>query len=230
MTHGVSGGVNQPKSGGKQSKVSTHPGRKEIETKIINNVPYSVIIKEMRRRYPEAPVLNATNLSNHRDWLMAQPITVVVENEDGTEEQTQAYLTGHHLATAVSIPQSAVPTDLPSLPQALMIIIAAGLQNIINNPQLVTPEKTLLAIAELRKMGGATDDLNNLMGAWGEVETRKTEQGKTARATRRTRTKTTTETVEQIEAVEPPAANGWDIKEVEALVLPAQTQGEQENQ
>jgi hypothetical protein len=218
------GGPGQPKGGQKECKVCAHPGRQQIEVQLLNDVPYATIISQSARDFAGSVELTKPNLSTHKkNHLLTQPITRVVEGEDGKEE-IQTYLTGAYESRSLVIPQAAIP-EIPGLTEGLKIIIAAGLHNVLHNPGIVTVDKLIAAMELYRKIGGAgANELEGLMGSWGEVEKRKGEMKKTAKRTRKV---TVEETTEETTAQAPSAPAGetidaeWSEAELENLALPA---------
>lgn len=219
------GGPGQVKGGEKECKACAHPGRTELEAMILNGAEYNAIITRMRQVHPDAAVLTKPNLSNHkRNHLLTQPITRVVKGEDGQVVE-QTYLTGHFESKSIVIPKEAIP-EVPGLAEGLKIIIAAGLQNILHNPGIVTVDKLIAAMELYRKIGGAgANELESLMGEWGEVAKRKDQLKKTAKRTRRVTVEETTETEETAAPPSAPADETidgeWSEADLENLALPA---------
>lgn len=219
------GGPGQVKGGERECKVCAHPGRAEIEAMILNGAEYAAIITRMRQVAPDAPALTKPNLSKHKNnHLLNRPITRVVEGADGQVVE-QTYLTGHYESKSIVIPRDAIP-EIPGLTEGLKIIIAAGLQNVLHNPALVTVDKLIQAMELFRKIGGAgANELESLMGEWGAVEKRKGELKKTARRTRKVTVEETTETTEAApQAADPasePIEGEWSEAELDSLALPA---------
>lgn len=215
-----------PKGGGRECKVCKHAGRAEIEAMILNATQYSAIIARMKQLHPEEPVLIPSNLTNHKkDHLLNQPITVTTE--DG---QQQTYLTGHYRAGNIRIPKDAVP-EIPSIEEGLRILVGIGLHNALNNPNLVTPQVTLAALQELRKMGAGRGETDELLGAWAGVKNAKDELIKKARRTKRT--VTVSEETLEAEGLASPAEEPvdaveavWSAEEAESLALPAPQEDE----
>ncbi len=217
------GGPGQVKGGERECKVCGHPGRAEIEAMILNGAEYNAIISRMKQVAPDAPILTKPNLSTHKTrHLLTQPITRVVETEDGQQVE-QTYLTGHFESKSIVIPRDAIP-EIPGLAEALKIIIAAGLQNVLHNPALVTVDKLIQALDLYKKIGGAgANELETLMGEWGAVEKRKGELKKTAKRTRKVTVEETTteETTSPAAAAQAETIDGeWSEAELETLALP----------
>lgn len=217
------GGPGQVKGGAKECKVCAHPSRTEIEAMILNGAEYNAIISRMKQVAPDAAVLTKPNLSTHkRNHLLTQPITKVVETDDGQQVE-QTYLTGHFESKSIVIPRDAIP-EIPGLAEALKIIIAAGLQNVLHNPALVTVDKLIQALDLYKKIGGAgANELETLMGEWGAVEKRKGELKKTAKRTRKVTVEETTteETTGPATAAQAETIDGeWSEAELETLALP----------
>lgn len=186
---------------------------------ILNGAKYPVIIARMKQIHPEAPDLIASNLSNHKSrHLLNNPITV--ESADGTK---QTFLTGAYPAEGIVIPSEAVPS-IPSLEEALTILIGVGLHNALNNPALVTPAVTLEAIKELRKLGGGADPMKAFLGAWQGVADKRDELSQKAKSkrTRRVTLEETTETEATPVPPEPVTVEGeWSAAELDTLALPS---------
>lgn len=174
-------------SGQAACKVCTHPGVDEINVMLLNGTDYNVIISKMKQGHPTAEVLSKPNLSRHKkNHLLNQPITI--ETEDG---QKQTYITGAFLAERITVDRSALP-DPVAIPDALRVIIAAGVANVLQNPSLVTPQMLVPALDLARKMGLFTGDSQDFNDAWAALgATRKTKERK------RTRRVTVEETVEE---------------------------------
>ncbi len=204
----------QAKSGLSKCRVCRHPGAKEIDTMILNGTGYPAIVARMRQVHPGEPALAAPGLSRHKtQHLLNNPITREVVGEDGVTT-IQTYVTGQYEAQSLMIPPEAIPA-IPSLIDSLKVIIAAGLHNILNNPGIVTPDKLIAALIELRKAGGGTDDLNTFLGAWDNVGKAKKDMQRKAKTTR---TVTVSETVT---AEVPNAIEGeWSANDLDALTLP----------
>ena len=218
------GGPGQVKGGERECKACAHPGRAELEAMILNGAEYAAIITRMRQVHPDAPILTKPNLSTHKTrHLLTQPITRVVETEDGQQVE-QTYLTGHFESKSIVIPRDAIP-EIPGLAEALKIIIAAGLQNVLHNPALVTVDKLIQALDLYKKIGGAgANELETLMGEWGAVEKRKGELKKTAKRTRKVTVEETTEETTAQPATAPAGETiegEWSAEELETLALPA---------
>src|SRR5215204_1793699 len=140
------GGPGQVKGGAKECKVCSHPGRKQIEVQLLNDVPYAAIISQSARDFAGSVELTKPNLSTHKkNHLLTQPITRVVEGEDGQPTEIQTYLTGSFESQSIVIPKAAIP-EIPGLAEGLKIIIAAGLQNVLHNPGIVTVDKLIAAM------------------------------------------------------------------------------------
>lgn len=165
---------------GATCKVCNHPGKEEVNTLLLNSRPHQEIIKKMARAYPDEPVLIPANLSRHyHNHVVNNPI--VVHNEDGSETQ---YITGATRANAIVIAKEAIP-DMVPIQDALKVIIAAGVSNIIDDPKSVTPNVLVMALQELKKLGGSIAG-DEMAQAWAA-----------AKKTKRTRKVTMEETVEE---------------------------------
>lgn len=189
------------KFGDKACKVCSLPPavRDEVDNMLLNGTKQSMIISRVRKAAPDAPPLNASNLSRHKkNHLMNQPITVV--GEDG--EKT-TYITGARPATAPMVNEDALAKLPITLQDALEHIITTGLSNAMANPAWVTPQVWATAIQELRKMGGGQGD--KFEDAW-----RKT--GKRKKRTRRV-------TVEESEEEESDSAPAPQAEVVEGEVI-----------
>jgi hypothetical protein len=122
------GSLGQVKGGAKECKVCAHEGRTQIEFQLLNEVPYATIISQSARDFTGSVALTKPNLSTHKkNHLLSQPITRVVEGEDGQPTEIQAYLTGSFESQSIVIPKAAIP-EIPGLVEGLKIIIAAGLR------------------------------------------------------------------------------------------------------
>lgn len=209
------GGPGQQKGGERECKVCSHVGRKQIEVQILNGVPYATIIAQAARDFPTAAKLTKPNLTNHKNnHLLNNPITVVDE-----EGEKQTYLTGHYKSQSIEIPPEAVPI-IPNVTDALKIIIAAGLHNVLNNPALVSPDKLITALIEYRKIGGNGDELDKFLGSWGEVAARKGQLTKAAKRTKRILT-VEEETIEPADEPAKEVIEGeWSEAELNNLALP----------
>lgn len=220
------GGLGQVKSGERECKVCAHPGRTQIDFQLLNEVPYATIISQSARDFVGSVELTKPNLSTHKkNHLLTQPITRVVTGEDGQPTAIQTYLTGSFESQSIVIPQAAIP-EIPGLTEGLKIIIAAGLQNVLHNPGIVTVDKLIAAMELYRKIGGAgANEMETLMGSWSEVEKRKGEMKQTAKRTRRR--VTVEETTEETTArpASAPAVDvieaEWSAADLESLALPA---------
>jgi hypothetical protein len=205
----------QAKTGISKCKVCRHPGAKEIDTMILNGTGYPAIVARMRQVHPGEPALAAPALSRHKtNHLLNNPITREVVGEDGVTT-IQTYVTGQYESQNLVIPPEAIP-QIPSLIDSLKVIIAAGLHNVLVNPGIVTPDKLLAALVELRKAGGGTDDLNTFLGAWDNVGKAKKDMQRKAKTIR---TVTVSETVTAdlpSDAIE----GEWSATDLDALALP----------
>lgn len=182
-----------------------HPGRREIDAMLLNGAAYKAIIARMQAAHPGAYDLTEPNLSRHKNrHLLTQPIKTT-EIDEETGEEREAYIIGH-LASAPMVPKSALPkpTEVVPLPDALGLIINAGLLNIARNPSLVTPPVLMAAIDMARKLGVGGKEVEEFAAAWGALNRAKA-KGK----------RTTTVTVTKEEEVEVRGGPSADIIDVE---------------
>lgn len=200
-------------SGASICKVCAHPGVDEINLMVLNGVDYSVIINKMRQAYPTAGVLTKPNLSRHKkNHLLNRPITI--ESEDGKH----TYITGAFLAERITVDRSAIP-DPVSIPDALRVIIAAGVANILQNPSLVSPQVLVPALDLARKIGLFTGDSQEFNDAWAALAGAKAK--KERKRTRRVMVEETVEeseredqTPEVIDVLAPrELATRWDVED-----------------
>lgn len=144
-------------------KVCRHPGREEIDRMLLNGTPYANIATRMRTVHPSAPPLSPPNLSTHKNrHLLTQPIAVL--EGDGS----QGYLTAR-VSTTLIVPKDNIPSETPTLPESLRIVINAGLRNILAHPELVTPRVLMEALEVQRKIGLGGEDSEAWMAAWEEL-------------------------------------------------------------
>ena len=193
----------------------------EIDAMILNGADYPTIIKRHAQLQPNEKPLNKSNITTHkRLHLLTKPIVKIVETEDGTVEQ-RTYLTGHYPAPTPVITKENIP-DLPPLADCLKVIIGAGVHNILNNPDIVTPNITIRAMELFKVLFGKGDDeLNSLLGNWDGVADAKE---KAHRKAKKTRTVSVTETVEEETTINPADEPNWgEAIEGEWAVLPAPT-------
>jgi hypothetical protein len=194
-----------PQSGLRQCRVCAHPFVDEINVMIMNGVNYSQIIKRAAELSTAAPPLTKVMLSRHKaKHLYQNPVSI--QKADGTKE---TYISGRYLAERITVDKSAIPEAVP-LPDALKVIINAGISNILQNPTLVSPQMLISALEVARKSGLFTGSDEEFTDAWAALGRK-----------RRTRRMTLEETVEE-DADEPPAAQrvepaalpdnaGWDF-------------------
>lgn len=167
-------------------KVCAHPGVDEINVMLLNGVDYTIIITKMKQGHPTAEELTKSNLSRHkRNHLLNKPITI--EGEDGKH----TYITGAFLAERITVDRSAIP-DPVAIPDALRVIIAAGVANVLQNPSLVTPQILVPALDLARKMGLFSGDSQDFADAWAALAGAKAKKER-----KRTRRVTVEETVEE---------------------------------
>lgn len=202
------GGPGQRRSGQNQCKICgepPHPGLDEINLMLANGAQYKAIIARMKAAHPGAVELTEPNLSRHKTkHLLTKPMkTTEIDPETG--EPREAYIIGH-LSQAPIVPKSAVPkpAEVVPLPDALGLIINAGLLNIARNPEIVTPAILMMAIDMARKMGVGGKEVEQFEEAWKNLNRAK------AKAKR-----TTTVTVE--EEVEGPVQKPGDVIEAEVV-------------
>lgn len=200
------------RSGETQCKVCAHPGKAEIDAMLLNGAKYSAIIARMRAAHPEAPELIPSNLTRHKNaHLLTKPIKVSEVNPE-TGEVQEGYLIGH-LSQAITAPKEVIPDEAVSVPDALKVIINAGVRNIAHNPELVTPQMLIAALDMARKIGLGGNDQEEFKDAWKELGKRKGEM--TRKAKRRKTTMTVEEEVE--ETVHEDAAPPGDIIDAEVV-------------
>lgn len=200
------------RSGEKQCKVCVHKGKAEIDALLLNGAKYSAIIRRMRAAHPEEPELNPSNLSRHKNaHLLTKPIKVT-EVDPETGQVQEGYLIGH-LTQAITAPKEVIPDEAVSVPDALKVIINAGVRNIAHNPELVTPQMLIAALDMARKIGLGGNDQEEFRDAWKELGRRKGEM--TRKAKRRKTTMTVEEEVE--ETVHEDATPQGDIIDAEIL-------------
>lgn len=147
------GGPGQPKAGQGQCKVCTHPGQAEIDAMLLNGATGKAIIARMKAAHPGAVEITEPNLSRHKkNHLLTKPIKTTEVDENG--EVKEAYIIGH-LTKAITVPREAIPkpTEVVNIPDALGVIINAGVRNILNSPEWVTPQILMFALDMARKMG-----------------------------------------------------------------------------
>lgn len=191
------GGPGQHKGGENACKVCNHPGRTEIDAMLLNGAKYRDIIARMKAAHPGEPELIPANLSRHKtNHLLTQPITVV-----GADGETEGYIVGH-LTTALTVNKEAIPapSETVTIPEALRTVMNAGVKNIQNHPELVTPIILMQAIDTARKMGILSSEQEEFAKAWADVGKRK--EG-LKRKVKRTVTVSQEEEVEAHPTVEP---------------------------
>lgn len=204
-------------NGRTRCKICNHPGRQAIDAMLLGGAAkYKDIIAKMKAAHPGEPELNEANLSRHwKDHVQTQPIAVSRADPE-TGEQITGYLTGH-LSEALVVQKDAIPTNEQSvtLPDALKVIINAGVRNILLNPLLVGPKELVAAIEMARKMGLLGNDTEEFAAAWKEFAKAKSRSpGKTKRTRRVTVEETQEDEIGPDEAPLPANLAPPDIIEV----------------
>lgn len=220
-------GTGTPQSGRTACRVCTHPGKEEIDAMILNGTDYNMIIRRMCAVHPTVKPLTKPNLSRHKsNHLLNRPITVVDENGEKL-----TYITGAVVAERMVVPKEAIP-DPVSLPDALAVIIAAGVINILQNPQVVTPTVLVQALELMRKGGLNSDEQEQFRQAWASLGKMKKELSSRARRKRTVTFEEEINVTSQVdpapENVEPPAEpplldvtpDEWNPDELERVVIP----------
>jgi hypothetical protein len=193
------------KTGANACKVCNHPGRQEIDAMLLNaQAKYKDIIARMLKAHPGAPELNEPNLTRHKKaHLLTQPIkTTTVDPETG--EEVEGYVIGH-LSRAITVPKEALSPEGIPMPLALNTIIQAGIRNILQNPELVSPIILMQALEMARKLGIGGSEEDEFKSAWEEL-------GKKRRVKKTTKTTVTKEV--EVEATPTDARTDPDIIDV----------------
>lgn len=143
------GTLNSRRTGRKVCTVCAHPGIEEINRMLfLPNHPYPSIVEKMKQTYPGAEVISIPALSRHKlNHAVREAITV-----ESAEGKT-VYLPSSGVTRALTVNKEALPELGYTLPEALMVIINAGVNNILANPNQVSPQVMLAAAIELRKIG-----------------------------------------------------------------------------
>jgi hypothetical protein len=164
---------------------------------LLNGAKQQAIIDKMKYAHPGEPELNKSNLSRHyHNHLITQPIKTT-ETDPETGEVREGFIVGH-LTQHIAVPKEAVPPpeERISIPDALAVIINAGVRNAIVNPASVSPKDLLAAIEIARKLGLRGDDDEEFRDAWKALGEAKS-GGNTRKSKRRRKV-----TVEEEETVE----------------------------
>lgn len=142
-------------------KICSHPGVEEINAMILNGVRYEDITRRMKQLYPSAPRITQVNITTHKKHhLLNKPVSI--ESPDGKK---YTYIAGATVAEKITIDKSAIPEGV-SIPDALKVIISAGVANILQNPETVTPAVLVSALELARKSGLLTAGAEEFVDAW----------------------------------------------------------------
>src|SRR4051794_2321254 len=152
----------------------------------LNAAPQNAIVAKMKATYPGEPEINGSNLTRHyKNHLITKPIKVT----DATG--IEGYLDGHTVSRDLSFDRAIIPAadQRITLPDALAVIIQAGIRNIALNPDIVTPKELMAAMDMARKLGLGGKDSEEFAAAWQALDRSKNK-------TKRKTTVTVEETVE----------------------------------
>lgn len=176
----------------KSAKMCTlcqHPQREYIDFLLSEGAGWTVtdIRMKVKERFPDAPELPSDmSFSRHKQHYLDQ--------RDETKLTNVA--TGQSLTIQrLVLPAEAFDADSISLPDALNVVIAAGISNILKNPGRVTPTVLVQAMELKAKLGMGGSSLDDFTAAWAGLDEPSTQPAPTTKK-RVTRKVSIEETVE----------------------------------